>query len=169
MKQSKLSKNRKCNECHGTYRFTAQELRDHSGLERRAKRAGIILAEPSIIIPSNQKEGKLAVAHVIMNRVNKWKKSVADVCLRSFQFSAWNTDSPTRLRLDDIDDRIMEVSHQAAVQAYDSQFQDDPTHGATHYLNIPLTRQLRGGTLPLWVAAMVKTVDIGQHSFYKEL
>ena len=114
-------------------------------------------------------EGKLAVAHVIMNRVNKWKKSVADVCLRSFQFSAWNTDSPTRLRLDDIDDRIMEVSHQAAVQAYDSQFQDDPTHGATHYLNIPLTRQLRGGTLPLWVAAMVKTVDIGQHSFYKEL
>ena len=63
----------------------------------------------------------------------------------------------------------MEESYKAATQAYDSRFQDDPTHGATHYLNIPLTREIRGGSLPTWVAAMVKTVDIGQHSFYKEL
>src|SRR3990167_7135838 len=63
-------------------------------------------------------EGKLAVAHVIMNRVNKWKKSVADVCLKGFQFSAWNADSPTRLRLDDISDQVMEESYKAAVQAY---------------------------------------------------
>ena len=55
MKQSKLSKNRKCNECHDTYRFTAKELKDHSSLERRAKRAGLILAEPAIIIPGRAK------------------------------------------------------------------------------------------------------------------
>ena len=55
MKQSKLSKNRKCKECHGTHRFTASELRDHASLERRVKRAGIILAEPAIIISSDQK------------------------------------------------------------------------------------------------------------------
>jgi len=54
----------------------------------------------------------------------------------------------------------------AAASAYYG-IEHDPTHGADHYLNEPLTRRLRGGTLPFWVTQLEKTVRIGQHTFYK--
>lgn len=112
--------------------------------------------------------GKLGVAYTIVNRARKWGKSISDVCLKGWQFSAWNTDSNTRTRLDEISDAIMLESLKAAEGAYRGHFAD-PTNGATHYLNEPLTRQIRGdGTLPSWVSRLTKTVDIGRHSFYRE-
>jgi hypothetical protein len=44
----------------------------------------------------------------------------------------------------------------------------DPSLGATHYLNIPLTKQINGGKLPSWVSKMTHLATIGQHDFYKE-
>lgn len=45
----------------------------------------------------------------------------------------------------------------------------DPSLGATHYLNIELTKQIRGGTLPSWVYKMAHLTTIGRHDFYKEI
>ena len=111
-------------------------------------------------------DGKLGVGWAIMNRVRLHGKSVSDVCFAPWQFSAWNTDSPTRKRLDDIGPGPMDEARLAAEQAYHGTG-SDPTQGATHYLNPVLTRKLRGGTLPKWVERMTRTAVIWQHEFYK--
>lgn len=114
-------------------------------------------------------QGKLAVAWAIMNRARKWKQSISDVILKDRQFSAWNQDSPTRMRLDVISDAVMDSAEFAARTAYNyATLDDDPTLGATHYLNIELTKQIRGGTLPGWVNKLTQTVKIGKHTFYRE-
>lgn len=111
--------------------------------------------------------GKLAVAYVICNRMRQWKQSAADVCLRKWQFSGWNTDSPTRMRLDEISDKVMLEARKAAEGAYYQHF-DDPTKGAVYYLNPTMTRALRGGTLPEWWYEDTdpeSEVVIGKHVF----
>ena len=43
------------------------------------------------------KEGRIAVASVILNRKNKqgWMgKTIIDVCLKKWQFSCWNENDP---------------------------------------------------------------------------
>ena len=117
-------------------------------------------------------DGKLAVAWTIMNRARALGKSVSDVCFAPWQFSAWNTDSPTRRRLDDIGPGPMDDARLAAEQAYHGSG-SDPSIGATHYLNPVLTRKIRakagqGDTLPNWVERMTKTATIGRHEFYRE-
>lgn len=107
-------------------------------------------------------EGKLAVAYTIMNRGG----SVIDTCLRAYQFSCWNTESPTRMRIDDIPDSVWRACYRAACSAYFG-LQPDPTNGATHYLNEELTQVSRGGTLPKWFYEMEVTVKIGLHTFLK--
>ena len=116
-------------------------------------------------------DGKLAVGWVVMNRVRQFRQSVSDVCFAPWQFTAWNTDSPTRKRLDDIGPEAMDASRLAAEQAYHGTG-SDPSQGATHYLNPVVTRRLRekagkGLTLPDWVEKMTLTAVIGRHHFYK--
>ena len=117
-------------------------------------------------------EGKVGVAFVIINRSRLWKRSIADVCLKGYQFSCWNTESPTRLRLDIINDKIMAEAEHAAYGAYFSGTPYstivDPTNGATHYLNKEETKRLTGGRLPKWIDAMKEMATIGNHTFYKE-
>ena len=110
--------------------------------------------------------GKLAVAYVIMNRVRQWDKSVSDVIFKDYQFTCWERGSPTKMRLDDIPEWVMDDAEYAALSAF-RQTQLDPTQGATHYLNENLTRQIRGGSLPNWVWSMEKVAVIGKHTFYK--
>ena len=55
-------------------------------------------------------EGRLAVAHVILNRARSggwWDAGVSEVCLKRWQFSCWNPGDPNRPRLFQIelDDR----------------------------------------------------------------
>ena len=119
-------------------------------------------------------EGKLAVAHCIVNRSRLRKKSIADTVFSAWQFSAWNTDSPRRLALDSIHkiawDDCVKVSLAAMHGA-----EADPTGGATHYLNTVATRAARKyGDLPEWardpkspteVDPTKLTKVIGKHTF----
>lgn len=111
-------------------------------------------------------EGKLAVAYAILNRAAAERKTVSDVVLQPWHFSAWNTDSPTRLRLDTVDERAWaECAAAFAAAAVDRV--PDPTRGATHYLNEDVTRKIRGGTLPAWFDEAKVTARIGRHTFLK--
>lgn len=80
--------------------------------------------------------GKLAVACAIVNRMQANRASASDVVLRAFQFSAWNTKEPTRMRLDDYETNhaVWADSYKAAAAAL-FELVDDPTRGATSYLN----------------------------------
>ena len=111
--------------------------------------------------------GKLAVANVIMNRSNEWMKSISDIVLAKWQFSAWNTDSPTRLSLDSIDSAspVWRGCHKAACSAF-YHLEEDPTKGALHYLNVDVVRKATG-TLPSWFDESKITVIIGNHTFLK--
>ncbi len=115
-------------------------------------------------------KGKLAVAYVVMNRSRRRVpfKSLSDVILDPYDFSAWNTKGGRQLALDTIAFPIWRDSEKAAASAYYG-IEKDPTGGATHYLNVHLTRRLRGGTLPAWLLAMKRTTKIGLHTFYKEV
>lgn len=120
--------------------------------------------------------GKLAVAHVIMNRKKDSNSTVASIVLSPFQFSAWNTDSPTRALLGKINsDSISWIdSFKAACSAYFG-FEPDPSKGARFYLN-PVTVLKVVGKLPKWAAnpkdltkldeAKV-TAKIGNHVFIR--
>ena len=111
--------------------------------------------------------GKVAVAYVIRNRSSKTGKSISDVVLDPWDFSAWNTDSRGRLNLDDPDHApVWWDCYKAACSAY-FQLEEDPTNGATHYLNVELTKKLRGGSLPNWYSEEKVTVVIGLHTFLK--
>jgi spore germination cell wall hydrolase CwlJ-like protein len=111
-------------------------------------------------------EGQLAVAYVIMNRANASKASVIDTVLRNMQFSCWNADSPTRMNLDTIPNDVLKQCYKAAVAAYFG-LGEDPSKGASHYLNEEMTRKLRGGSLPGWFDEARVTVRIGRHTFLK--
>ena len=115
-------------------------------------------------------KGKLGVAYVIMNRVRRRVpfKSVSDVVLDPYDFSAWNTKGGRQLALDTIAYSMWRDAEKAAASAY-YEIEKDPTLGADHYLNVELTRRLRGGTLPAWLLVMKRTVKIGLHTFYKEV
>ena len=108
--------------------------------------------------------GKLAVAWAIVNRARKFRWSLSDTMLKDKHFSAWNEGSPTRMRLDIIDDEIMADAEAVAEVAYYNKARD-PTGGATHYLNKELTIKIRG-SLPTWISAMRETITIGRHTFY---
>jgi len=105
--------------------------------------------------------GKLAVAFVVMNRARKGRLSVSDVILRDRQFSAWNADSPTRLRLDLLTptDPVWRDCHKAACAAY-YDLADDPSKGASHYLNPAVLPKL-----PSWWDESKVTATIGRHRF----
>jgi len=107
-------------------------------------------------------EGKLAVAYTVMNR----GKSVIDTVLRSYQFSAWNTDSSTRLGIDDTPIAVLRECYKASCAAY-FKLSEDPSLGATHYLNEEVTRKARGGTLPTWFDESKVTARIERHTFLK--
>ena len=114
--------------------------------------------------------GKLGVAYVIINRSKRRVpfKSISDVVLDPYDFSAWNTKGGRQLALDTIHYTVWQASEKAAASAYYG-IEKDPTRGATHYLNVKLTRKLRGGTLPAWLLSTKSTVKIGLHTFYKEV
>lgn len=109
--------------------------------------------------------GQLAVGYVIMNRT-KQGDSVSDVIFKKLQFSCWNTDSPTRMILDTMQDATFESAYKAACAAY-FELTPDPTSGATHYLNEEVTRQIRGGTLPSWFNESRVTIRIKHHTFLR--
>jgi spore germination cell wall hydrolase CwlJ-like protein len=107
-------------------------------------------------------EGKIAVAFVICGRGD----STIDSCMRAYQFSSWNTESPTRMNLDVLNEKSMKECYKAACAAYFG-LVDDPSKGATHYLNEEMIRKSRGGKLPGWFDEKKVTARIGNHTFLR--
>lgn len=104
------------------------------------------------------------ICHVLVNRLRdgRWGKTLAAVCLYPFQFSSWNASDPNRKRMaltPDIDQTLnkIECFLNGAIMGTDT----DPTNGALWYFNPTVAK-------PSWAVDYVKTVDLGQQSFYKE-
>jgi len=110
--------------------------------------------------------GQMGVGFVIMNRMRNENLSLTDVVFKSMQFSCWNADSPTRMRLDSMAPEVFREAYKYACIAYFG-LGVDPSRGATHYLNEEVTRRLRGGSLPAWFDETKVTVRLGNHTFLK--
>ena len=109
--------------------------------------------------------GKLGVAFVIINRAvreGRDNRSISDTVLARLQFSCWNSDSPTRRRVDVSDDTpSWRNSYKAACAAYFG-LVTDPTKGSNHYLNPSVLPKL-----PSWYNRDKVTVTLGAHEFLK--
>jgi spore germination cell wall hydrolase CwlJ-like protein len=110
-------------------------------------------------------EGKIAVAHVILNRIKNggWGDSIKDVVTSPWQFEPWMTkrDEMEKLSAND-------PSYKDAAQIADAVLvgkMPDPTVGAMYFLNPTLVRERRGGSLPSW--AQGEGQPIGSHTFYR--
>ena len=110
---------------------------------------------------SETRQGKRAVAHVILNRVSKdgwWGKTITQVCLHPKQFSAWNIGDPNRVKMQNVD--LGDVAYRDCMRsvldalAYGA---IDPTHGACHYHTHAVS--------PKW-AKGEGYLSIGGHRFY---
>ena len=96
-------------------------------------------------------EGKVAVAYVAINRADRAGRSLQSVL--------------TQFRQCKIDTRLAPSEETlAAARAVFYRRVPDPTHGADHFLNVPLERS-RTGTVPQWYDERYATVTIGVHTF----
>lgn len=124
--------------------------------------------------------GRVAIAHTILNRMRarRWwgvrvaphpDHSMAAVCLKPWQFSAWNPNDPNYALLsglreryrEAIQDRNCRASLKALIDALDG-WEPDPTGGATHYLTSALHRS---GRAPAW-ARRDDFIEVGAHRFF---
>jgi spore germination cell wall hydrolase CwlJ-like protein len=110
-------------------------------------------------------EGKIAVAHVILNRIKNggWGDSIKDVVTSPWQFEPWMTKRDEMEKLSTND-----PSYKDAAQIADAVLvgkMPDPTVGATYFLNPTVVRERRGGSLPSW--AQGEGQAIGRHTFYR--
>lgn len=109
-------------------------------------------------------QGQAAVAHVILNRAKAGRyggNDVPDVVFAPNQFEPWQTrsgelfalspDSPDYQRIGSVVDSVLSGAQ-------------DPTGGATHFLNPDIVRQRRGGSLPGWAQSQGQA--IGRHTFF---
>nr|WP_269839554.1 cell wall hydrolase [Paucibacter sp. M5-1]MCZ7881974.1 cell wall hydrolase [Paucibacter sp. M5-1] len=108
-----------------------------------------------------------AVACVVLNRVRRqsyWGRSIAEVCLKPYQFSCWNQDDPNRRQLLSLSSsdpqyrRALEVAKAAVAGDL-----IDATQGATHYYSKRLRRP------PVWALGHSACADIGLHLFFNKI
>lgn len=109
--------------------------------------------------------GKLAVAHVILNRAAKpgwWGIDVRSVILKPYQFSCFNKMDPNFGQmphwLESPDDYQGMPECIAIAELAINGFTTDPTGGATHYHEQSIT--------PDWVGELRFICQIGRHRFY---
>jgi len=107
-------------------------------------------------------EGQVAVAWVIKNRGKQSHFSLAQVCLRPYQFSAWNTDYKRRVAMASPALIVHSSGHEAQRAMAEALLgTKDPTHGSLHYHVI--------GIRPKWTEGKVPVVTIGNHMFYNDI
>lgn len=110
-------------------------------------------------------EGQDAVAHVLKNRVasGRWGKTLASVCLWRGQFSGWYVPSdPNFAYACSLSESDPTLIHMLSVMQAALNRADDPTGGATHYVNLSSVPQP-----PAWVDGATLTTKIGHHTFYR--
>lgn len=119
-------------------------------------------------------EGRIAVACVVRNRMQRRRQTASQVCLAPAQFSCWApVDGAANHRaLMATADAVARKQCRDSIVAECQWIADgvlsgacqDITHGADHYLT---TRLLTGTHKPGWVSAMAWTATIGSHAFYR--
>jgi spore germination cell wall hydrolase CwlJ-like protein len=117
-------------------------------------------------------QGKRAVGNVVVNRARNpgwWSRgvdgepddSVAAVCLKPWQFSAWNHGDPNRLKVEDVtlDNELFRDCYYAALAVLQDRA-GDPTDGATSYHATSMDPP------PDWAQGRAPLCRIGGHAFY---
>lgn len=137
---------------------------------RRAHDADILARTLFGEARGERRAGLEAVAAVVLNRVARaearggywWGRSVAEVCLKPWQFSCWNADDPNRVRVVTVaeGDPVFDQCRAVARRAMDGRL-DDPTDGATHYHVL--------GLIPRWARGLEPCAIIGRHLFYNDV
>ena len=112
-------------------------------------------------------DGQAAVAHVILNRMNKrGAPDVRSIVTAKSQFEPWGSPEG-RARM--MGYKEGDPAYQQASQIVDGVLSGqiaDPTGGADHFLNAEIVRQRTGGSLPSWANEMWDTrQQIGDHTF----
>ena len=113
-------------------------------------------------------EGKIAVAHVLLNRwqstTGQWAKddTLATTCLRDQQFSCWSSGDPNfeKLQTIAVGDFVFRECLLAVLEAL-RPGNDDPTGGARHYKVI--------GTPAVWAEGRQPDLVLGHHEFYRNI
>lgn len=111
-------------------------------------------------------QGKLAVAHVVLNRVkaqSHFGKTIRDVILKPWQFSCFNQNDPNLAKILGLNANNPDLAYCQAV-ADIALLADNPdsTGGATHYHSTQAE--------PSWASSkqMIFLCRIGNHLFYRE-
>ena len=115
-------------------------------------------------------DGQQAVCNVILNRVRKgMAPDLRAVILQPRQFSWTDAGDPNFSKVftasqsaPDAWNRALGIAQRGLAGTL-----EDLSKDADHYLNVELTRKLRGGTLPAWVDLSKITVVIGHHTFLR--
>lgn len=113
-------------------------------------------------------DGKLAVGQVMVNRFRSTKgqfakdDTIATVCLRHVQFSAWTVGDPNfeeiqRVALNSV---VFRRCWRAALDALDTDI-PDLTEGSLHYCTLRAR--------PRWAAGHAPVVVIGGHRFFNDV
>lgn len=115
-----------------------------------------------------QLPGKVGVAWVIVNRAISRKLTIEAVCFEPKQFSCWNAGSPRIARMETatFSDPYFRSCQGVACLVLAGEY-PDLTRGAEYYFTRVAPRAAKIWP-PRWAAAMIKTVSIGAHDFYKE-
>jgi hypothetical protein len=112
-------------------------------------------------------QGKAAVAHVILNRYKsgQFGDSIMHILHAPKQFEPWSL-SPSSKNYPMRHDASSKEYKQAGAIVDDALAGDsqDPTGGATHFLQEDIVRKRRGGSLPSWASGQGQR--IGDHTFY---
>lgn len=113
------------------------------------------------------REGKVAVAWVIRNRVEDpgwWGRTWVGVCMAKGQFSCWWDEQGPKVRSVSPDDPQFQECLAVAEEVMGEACPPDPTKGATHYY---APKGMPGGKEPKWAVGRRPTAVIGGHRFYK--
>jgi len=102
-------------------------------------------------------EGMVAVGHVVLNRVEKKKRSAEDIILQPFQFS-WHNGNV----FPPIKDYESFITCTLAVEDLIAErLAGETLSGSDHYFNPSIV-------LPSWAKKMKLIKRIGNHDFYRE-
>jgi len=102
------------------------------------------------------KEGQIAVAHVIMNRVRERDKSVEQIVLQPFQFSWANNNRRPPIK----NYAALSECLDSAMVCLSERMQGVDFDGANHYFADSIRP-------PVWASKMRKIGKIGAHVFYR--
>lgn len=110
------------------------------------------------------REGKAAVAHVILNRARRggwFGDGVKAVCLKRWQFSCWLESDPNRAKIQSasLDTPSLKNCLDIALRCYLGTI-PDPTGGADHYHADHIAA-------PPWASGRKPTATIGRHLFFR--